>query len=147
MNSNEKEILVVRMRTSKQETEKNYRKDYRDTNTLAKFKLQPTDDLLEQEYTGTDDRPLDVDNRALPAINIENISLNPNIAISRAIPINQARTLLSQRARKVRKDTRGQEEHDRRCENWIRWYEKGNNKAKHNAAASKRSTTTLGTDG
>ena len=140
MNFNEKDILVVRMRTSKRETENNYRKDYRDTNTLSKVKLEPTDDLLEQAYTGTDDRPLDGDNRALPAINIEKISLNPNIAISRAIPINPARTLLSPRARKVRKDARGQEAHDRRYEYWIRWYEKGNNKAKHNTAASKRST-------
>ena len=54
--------------------------------------------------------------------------------ISRTIRINQARTLLSQRARKVRKDGRGQDSHTRRYENWIRWYEKGNNKAKHNTA-------------
>jgi hypothetical protein len=60
-------------------------------------KLEPTDDLLEQTYTGTDGRPIDVDNRALPAVNIEKISLNPNVVISREIPINQARTLLSQR--------------------------------------------------
>ena len=59
--------------------------------------MEPTDDIQERAYTGTDDRPIDVDNRALPAVNIENISLNPNVAISRAIPINQARTLLSQR--------------------------------------------------
>jgi hypothetical protein len=131
------------MRTSKREAETNYRKDYTDTNTLAKVKLEPTDDIQERAYTGTDDRPIDVDNRVLPAVNIENISLNPNVAISRAIPINQSRTLLSQRPKKVRKDARGQEAHDRRYENWIRWYEKGNNKAKHNAAASKRSTTTL----
>jgi hypothetical protein len=135
----------MRMRTSKREAENNYRKDlgYTDTDTLAKVKLEPTDDLLEQAYTGTDDRPIDVDNRSLPAVNIENISLNPNVSISRAIPINQARTLLSQRPKKVRKDARGQEAHDRRYENWIRWYEKGNNKAKYNAAVSKRSTTTL----
>jgi hypothetical protein len=50
--------------------------------------LEPTDDLLEQVYTGTDGRPIDVDNRSLPAVNIENISLNPNVVISRAIPIN-----------------------------------------------------------
>lgn len=143
LNSNEKEILVVRMRTSKREAENNYRKEYTDTDTLARVKLEPTDDLLEQAYTGTDDRPIDVDNRALPAVNIENISLNPNVAISRAIPINQARTLLSQRPKKVRKDARGQEAHDRRYDNWIRWYNKDGNKAKHNAAASKRSTTTL----
>jgi hypothetical protein len=62
-----------------------------------RVKLEPTDDLLEQEYTGTDGRLIDVDNRALPTINIENISLNPNVVISRTIPINQARTLLSQR--------------------------------------------------
>ena len=77
----------MRMRTSKREAENNYRKDYTDTSTLAKVKLEPTDDLLEQVYTGTDDRPIDVDNRVLPVVNIENISLNPNIAISRAIPI------------------------------------------------------------
>ncbi len=105
--------------------------------------MEPTDDLLEQAYTGTDDRPIDVDNRTLPGVNIENISLNPNVVISRVIPINQARTLLSQRPKKVRKDTRGQEAHDRRYDNWIRWYNKDGNKAKHNVAASKRSTTTL----
>jgi hypothetical protein len=143
LNSNEKEILVVRMRTSKREAENNYRKDYADTDTLARVKLEPTDDIQERAYTGTDDRPIDVDNRALPAVNIENISLNPNVAISRAIPINQARTLLSQRPKKVRKDARGQEAHDRRYDNWIRWYNKDGNKQKHNAAASKRSTTTL----
>ena len=135
LNSNEKEILVVRMRTSKREAENNYRKDYTDTNTLAKVKLEPTDALLEQAYTGTGDRPIDVDNRALPAIDLDRPIP--------AIPINQARTLLSQRPRKVRKDARGQDSHTRRYENWIRWYEKGNNKQKHNAAASKRSTTTL----
>jgi hypothetical protein len=59
--------------------------------------LEPTDDLLEQTYTGTDGRTINVDNRALPSVNIENISLNPNVVISRGIPINQARTLLSQR--------------------------------------------------
>jgi hypothetical protein len=143
LNSNEKEILVVRMRTSKREAENNYRKDYTDTDTLARVKLEPTDDIQERAYTGTDDRPIDVDNRALPAVNIENISLNPNVAISRAIPSNQARTLLSQRPKKVRKDARGQEAHDRRYDNWIRWYNKDGNKEKHNAAASKRSTTTL----
>jgi hypothetical protein len=131
------------MRTSKREVENNYRKDYTDADTLARVKLESTEDLLEQEYTGTDGRPIDVDNRALPTINIENISLNPNVVISRAIPINQARTLLSQRPKKVRKDARGQEAHDRRYDNWIRWYNKDGNKAKHNAAASKRSTTTL----
>jgi hypothetical protein len=134
LNSNEKEILVVRMRTSKRETENNYRKDYTDTDTLTRVKLEPTDDLLEQAYTGSGDRPIDVENRALPVVNIENISLNPNVAISRDIPINQVRTLLSQRPRKVRKDARGQDSHTRRYENWIRWYEKGNNKQRHNAA-------------
>jgi hypothetical protein len=97
LNSNEKEILVVSIRTSKQETDNNYRKDYTDTDTLVMVKLEPGDDLLEQAYTGTVGRPIDVDNRALPAVNIENISLNPNVVISRAIPINQTRTLLSQR--------------------------------------------------
>jgi hypothetical protein len=143
LNSNEKEILVVRMRTSKREAENNYRKDYTDTDTLARVKLEPTDDIQERAYTGTDDRPIDVDNRVLPAVNIENISLNPNVAISRAIPSNQARTLLSQRPKKVRKDARGQQAHDRRYDNWVRWYNKDGNKEKHNAAASKRSTTTL----
>jgi hypothetical protein len=143
LNSNEKEILVVRMRTSKREAENNYRKDYTDTDTLAQIKLEPTDDIQERAYTGTDDRPIDVDNRVLPAVNIENISLNPNVVISRAIPSNQARTLLSQRPKKVRKDARGQEAHDRRYDNWIRWYNKDGNKQKHNTAASKRSTTTL----
>jgi hypothetical protein len=65
------------MSTSKREVENNYRKDYTDTDTLARVKLEPTDDLLEQEYTGTDGRPIDVDNRALPTIYIEKISLNP----------------------------------------------------------------------
>jgi hypothetical protein len=114
LNSNEKEILVVRMRTRKREVENNYLKDYTDTDTLARFELEPTDDLLEQAYTGSGDRPIDVDNRALPTVNIETISLNPNVAISRVIPINQARTLLSQRPRKVRKDARGQDDHTRR---------------------------------
>ena len=130
----------MRMRTSKREAENNYRKDYTDTSTLAQIKLEPTDDILHHASTGTTDRPLDVDNIA---VDVENISLNPNVAISRAIPINQARTLLSQRPKKVRKDARGQEAHDRRYDNWIRWYNKDGNKAKHNAAASKRSTTTL----
>ncbi len=85
------------IRTSKREVENNYRKNYTDTDTLGSVKLEPTDDLLEQVYTGTDGRPIDVDNRSLPSINIENISLNPNVVISRTIPINQARTLLSQR--------------------------------------------------
>ena len=76
-------------------------------------------------------------------VDIENISLNPNMVISRTIPINQGRPLLSQRPKKVRKDARGQEAHDRRYDNWIRWYNKDGNKAKHNAAASKRSTTSL----
>jgi hypothetical protein len=87
----------VCIRISKREVENNYRKDYTDTDTLERVKLEPTDDLLEQAYTGTDGRPIDVDNRALPAINIENISLNPNVVISRTIPINQTRTSLSQR--------------------------------------------------
>jgi uncharacterized protein YxeA len=123
------------MRTSKREAENNYRKDYTDTSTLARVKLEPTDDILHHASTGTTDRPLDVENIA---VNIENISLNPNVAISRAIPIDQARTLLSQRPKKVRKDARGQETHDRRYDNWIRWYNKDGNKQKHNAAASKK---------
>ncbi len=57
-----------------------------DTDTLGRVKLEPTDDLLEQTYTGTDGSPIDVDNRSLPAINVENISLNPNVVISRTIP-------------------------------------------------------------
>ena len=48
LNSNEKEILVVCMRTSKREVENNYRKDDTDTDTLVRVKLEPTDDLLEQ---------------------------------------------------------------------------------------------------
>jgi hypothetical protein len=136
MNSNEKDILVVRMRTSKREAENNYRKDYSDTDTLAKVKLEPTDDIRERAYTGTDEMPLDVDNRAIPAIDLDRPIP--------AIPINPAsRTLLTERPRKVRKDARGQDAHERRYENWIRWYEKNGNKAKHNARASKRSTTTL----
>ena len=121
----------MRMRTSKREAENNYRKDYTDTTTLARVKLEPTDDILHHVSTATADTPLDVDNIA---VDIENM------------PLDQARpqrTLLSQRPKKVRKDARGQEAHERRYQNWIRWYEKGNNKAKHNAAASKRSTTTL----
>jgi len=131
LNSNEKEILVMRMRTSKREAENNYRKDYTDTTTLARVKLEPTDDILHHASTGTNDTPLDVDNIA---VDIDNM------------PLDQARpqrTLLSQRPKKVRKDARGQEAHDRRYDNWIRWYNKSGNKAKHNAAASKRSTTTL----
>ena len=128
----------MRMRTSKREAENNYRKDYTDTTTLAQVKLEPTDDIQERAYTGTDDRPIDVENRALPAIDLDRPIP--------AIPMNQARTLLSQWPKKVRKDARGQETHERRYDNWIRWYEKGNNKAKHNAAASKRNTTTLAYD-
>jgi hypothetical protein len=136
MNSNEKDILVVRMRTSKREAENNYRKDYNDTDTLAKVKLEPNNDLLARANTGSGDRPIDVDNRAIPAIDLDRPIP--------AIPINQSsRTLLTERPRKVRKDARGQDAHERRYENWIRWYEKGNNKAKHNARASKRSTTTF----
>jgi hypothetical protein len=60
LNSNEKEILVMRIRTSKREVENNYRKDYTDTDTLARVKLEPTDDLLEQAYTGTDDRNITI---------------------------------------------------------------------------------------
>ena len=136
LNSNEKDILIVRMRTSKREAESNYRKDYADTDTLAMVKLEPTDDLLERAYTGSDGSPIDVDNRAVAAIDIDQ-----PIPV---IPINQSsRTLLSQRPRKERKDARGQDSHTRRYENWLRWYERGNNKQKHNAAASKRSTTTL----
>jgi hypothetical protein len=134
LNSNEKEILVVRMRTSKREAESNYLKNYADTDTLAKVKLEPTDDIQERAYTGTHGRPIDVDNRAIPAIDLDRPIP--------AIPMNQGRTFLSQRPKKVRKDSRGQDSHTRRYENWIRWYEKGNNKQKHNAAASKRSTTT-----
>jgi hypothetical protein len=123
----------MRMRTSKREAENNYRKDYTDTTTLARVKLEPTDDILHHASTATADTPLDVDNIA---VDIDNIPL----------PMDQSRpqrTLLSQRPKKVRKDARGQEAHERRYQNWIRWYEKGNNKQKHNAAASKRSTTTL----
>jgi hypothetical protein len=36
--------------------------------------LEPTDDLLEQTYSGTDDRPIDVDYKALPVIDLENIT-------------------------------------------------------------------------
>jgi hypothetical protein len=123
------------MRTSKREAETNYRKDYADTSTLTRVKLEPTDDLLERAYTGSEDRPIDIDNMALPAIDLDRPIP--------AIPMNQARTLLSQRPKKVRKDARGQDSHTRRYDNWIRWYNKSGNKAKHNAAASKRSTTTL----
>jgi hypothetical protein len=71
MNSNEKEILVVRMRTSKREEENNYRKDYADTDTLVKVKLEPNNDLLVRANTGSEDRPIDVENRALPAIDLD----------------------------------------------------------------------------
>jgi hypothetical protein len=124
------------MRTSKREAESNYLKNYADTDTLARVKLEPTDDLLERAYTGSDEMPIDIDNRAIAAIDIDRPIP--------AIPINQSsRMLLSQRPRKVRKDARGQDAHERRHENWLRWYKKGGNKQKHNAAASKRSTTTL----
>jgi hypothetical protein len=124
------------MRTSKREAETNYLKNYADTDTLAMVKLEPTDDLLERAYTGSEEMPIDIDNRAIPAIDI-----NQPIP---AIPINSSsRILLSQRPRKERKDARGQDSHTRKYENWLRWYEKGNNKQKHNTAASKRSTTTL----
>jgi hypothetical protein len=124
----------MRMRTIKREDENNYRKDYTDTSTLAQVKLEPTDDIQERAYTGTDDRPIDVENRTLPAIDLD----RPIPAIQ----MNQTRTLLSQRPKMVRKDARGQKTHERRYENWIRWYEKGNNKQKHNVASSKRSTKT-----
>jgi hypothetical protein len=124
------------MRTSKREAENNYRKDYTDTDTLARVKLEPNDDIQERAYTGRDGSPIDVDNRAIPAIDIDR-----PIPV---IPINQSsRTLLTPRPRKVRKDARGQDAHERSHENWIRWYEKGGNKAKHNATTSKRSLTTL----
>ncbi len=82
LNSNEKEILVVRMRTSKREAENNYRKDYTDTDTLAMVKLEPTDEIQERAYTGTDEMPIDVDNRAIAATDIDQ-------SIP-AIPINQS---------------------------------------------------------
>jgi hypothetical protein len=98
MNSNEKEILVLR-----------------------------------RAYTGSEDRPIDVDNRALPVIDLDR-----PIPV---IPVNRSsRTLLSQRPRKVRKDTRGQDTHERRYENWIRWYEKNGNKAKHNVSITSSRT-------
>jgi hypothetical protein len=103
LNSNEKEILEMRMRTSKRETENNYRKDYTDTSTLAQIKLEPTDDILHHVSTPTADRPLDVDNIA---VDIDNMSL----------PMDQARpqrVLLSQHKAKHRKDARGQEAHDK----------------------------------
>jgi hypothetical protein len=68
---------------------------------------------------------------SLHSHNTSIIVRNLSMYISRTIPINQGRTLLSQRARKVRKDARGQDSHTRRYENWIGWYEKDNNKAKH----------------
>jgi hypothetical protein len=58
-----------------------------------------TGDLLERTCTGRDDRPIDIDNRVLPTIDLDRPIP--------AIPINQTRTLLSQRPRKVRKDARG----------------------------------------
>ncbi len=116
--------------------ENNYRKDYTDTDTLVRVKLEPTDDIQERAYTGREDRPIDVDNRVLPAIDLDRPI--PTIPVSQS-----SRTLLSERPRKVRKDTRGQDTHEQRYENWIRWYEKNGNKAKHNVRASKRSTTTL----
>jgi hypothetical protein len=86
--------------------------------------------------TGSEDRPIDVDNRAIPAIDLDRPIP--------AIPVSQSsRTLLTERPRKVRKDSRGQDTHEWRYENWIRWYEKNGNKAKHNTRASKRSTTIL----
>jgi hypothetical protein len=119
------------MRTSKREAESNYRKDYADTDTLAKVKLEANDDILHHASTGTADRPLDVNNIA---VDIDNMPIDQ---------VRPQRTLLSQRPKKVRKDARGQDTHERRYENWIRWYNKSGNKEKHNAAASKRSTTTL----
>lgn len=130
LNSNEKEILVMRMRTSKREAETNYRKDYTDTDTLARVKLETTDDILHHASTGTAEMPIDIDNIA---VDIDNMPIDQ---------VRPQRTLLSQQGRKVRKDARGQDTHQRRHENWLRWYNKSGNKTKHNARASKRSVST-----
>jgi len=63
LNSNEKEIFVVCMRTSKREVENNYRKDDTDTDTLARVKLEPTDDLLEQEFTNQSGKNITISTR------------------------------------------------------------------------------------
>jgi hypothetical protein len=110
--------------------ESNYLKNYSDTDTLARVKLEPNDDILHHTSTGTADIPLDVDKIA---VDIDNMPIDQ---------VRPQRTLLSQQGRKVRKDARGQEAHDRRYDNWIRWYNKDGNKQKHNAAASKRSVST-----
>jgi hypothetical protein len=50
----------MRMRTSKREAENNYRKDYTDTTTLARVKLESTDDILHHASTATLVVPPDV---------------------------------------------------------------------------------------
>jgi hypothetical protein len=55
LNINEKDILIVCMRTSKREAESNYRKDYTDTDTLAKYRKHRQTNRYRQ-YGYTNDR-------------------------------------------------------------------------------------------
>lgn len=54
MNNRQKQILINRMRTSKKEIETNYLKQYSDTDTLAKVKVEPSEDLISKTTIATD---------------------------------------------------------------------------------------------
>jgi len=57
-NNREKDIMRIRMRTSRQELERAYFKQYTSPDVLVKVKLEPTDELFESVSTGTTTNPL-----------------------------------------------------------------------------------------
>ena len=61
-NNREKEIMRIRMRTSRQELERAYLKHYSSPDILSRVKLEPTDELLSSASVGTTSNPLYVDN-------------------------------------------------------------------------------------
>lgn len=101
-NNREKEIMRIRMRTSRSELERAYLKFYNTPEQLIKVKIEPTDDLIARAKSGKENSPIVVgdDTGVSQVRHSNNIHLN--------IQLNQPRMNI----------------HERRRQNAKEWYKK-----------------------
>ena len=121
-NNLQKNMMARRMRTSVQTILKSYVKHYQNTDTLAKVKIEPTDDLVQHANSN----------------NIDLSNANNNNRPQRQQVNNN--NLIAQQIRRVEPVISS---HERKANNFKRWYENPENKKEHLAKVKEHSKLPL----
>jgi len=111
-NNQAKKIMITRMRTSADELNRAYLKFYNTPDTLAKVKVEPSQDLIDKASSGQSTSPIIVSNLASVRIKPDP---DANISIVRPAPVVKQTIDI----------------HERRRQNAKKWYADPENKKEH----------------